>query len=44
MKIGGEWDILVEQLKVLQQSFNEEREKSEKGAKTIQVPHKEFKW
>ena len=43
MKIGEEWDMLMEQLKALQQIFNEERVKAEKGAKTIQVPQKYLK-
>ena len=37
MKIGEEWDILIEQLKELQQIFNSDREKTQKYAKTIQV-------
>ena len=43
MEIGKDQDMLVEQLKALQQSFNEYREKSEKGAKTIQVLQKDLK-
>ena len=35
--------MLMEQLKALQQSFNEERVKSDKDDETIQVLHKYFK-
>ena len=35
--------MLMEKLKSLKQSFNEEREKSEKESKTIQVTQKELK-
>ena len=37
IKIGEEWDMLTEQLKKLQQSFNEESLKSEKNSETIQL-------
>ena len=43
MKIGEEWYMLMEQHKELQQSFNEERVKSEKDVETIQVLHKDMK-
>ena len=43
MKIGEEWDMLMEKLKALQQSFNEERVKVEKDAETIQVLQKDLK-
>ena len=36
-KIGDEWDMLMEQLKALQQIFNEERVKADKYDETIQV-------
>ena len=35
--------MLMEKLKALQHSFNEEREKSEKDSETIQVLHKYLK-
>ena len=41
--IGEEWDMLMEQLKALQQSFNEDRIKAEKDAETIQVLQKYLK-
>ena len=43
IKSGEEWDMLMEQLKALQQSFNEEMIKSDKYDETIQVLHKYFK-
>ena len=43
MEIGEEQDMLRDKLKVLQLSFNEEKEKSEKGSKTIQVINKDLK-
>ena len=43
IEIGEERDILMEQLKALQQRFNEEITKSDKGSKTIKVPHKDLK-
>ena len=44
IKVGEERDVLMEKLKALQQSFNGERVKSEKDAKTIQVLQKDLKW
>ena len=32
MKIGEEWDMIMEQFKALQQSFNEKRVKAEKDS------------
>ena len=40
MKIGEERDMLMEQLKALQNIFNEERVEAEKYAKTFQVIQK----
>ena len=42
MEIGQEQDMLMEQLKALQQSFNEEKEKAYKDAKATQVLQKHF--
>ena len=44
MKIDDEWDMLIEKLKALQQSFNEERVKEEKYPRTIHVLQKDLKW
>ena len=44
MKNDEEWDILMEKIKAFQHSFNEERLKSEKYSKTIQVPQKDLKF
>ena len=44
MEIDDEWDILMEKLKILQQSFNEERVKEEKYHKTIHILQKDLKW
>ena len=44
MEIGEEQDMLREQLNTSQQSFSEERGKSEKPAKNIQVLQKYLKW
>ena len=43
MKVGEEWDMLMEQIKAFQHGFNEERVKSEKDVETIQVLHKDMK-
>ena len=43
MKICEEWDMLMEQLKALQHSFNEEIVKAEKDDKTVQVLQKDLK-
>ena len=43
LKIGEDRDMLREQLKALQHSFNEERGKSDKGAETIQLLQKDLK-
>ena len=43
MKIGEEWYMLMEQLKALEHSFNEDRLKSEKVYGTIQVLQKYLK-
>ena len=43
MEIGEEQDMLREQPKSLRHTFNEERVKSEKGTKTIQVLQKDLK-
>ena len=43
MEIGKEQDTLMEKLKALQQIFDEEKGKAQKGAKTIQVPQKYLK-
>ena len=40
MKIGEEKDKLMEKLKASQKSFNEERKKSDIGAKIIQILQK----
>ena len=42
MKIGQEQYMLLKQLKALQQSFNEVREKADKYAKATQVLQKDF--
>ena len=42
MEIGQEQDILLKQLKALQQIFNEVREKTDKYAKSSQVLQKHF--
>ena len=39
-EIGKEKEMIMKKLKTLHQSFNEERAKAEKGAKTIQVIQK----
>ena len=43
MEIVEEKYMLREHLKALQQSFNGERWKAERGPKTIQVSHKDLK-
>ena len=43
MEIGGERDILRVKMKALQQNFNEEKSKSDKGFKTIKLIKKDFK-
>ena len=43
VEIGEEQDMLREKLTALQQSFNDYRGKSDRGAKTIQVLQKDFK-
>ena len=42
MKIGEEWDILMEKLKSLQESSNEEILKVEKEVETIQLIYKDL--
>ena len=44
MEVGEEQDMLMEKLKKPQQSFKEEREKSEKGSETFQVLQKDLKF
>ena len=43
MEIGEKWDMLMKKLKVLKHSSNQERKKSDKWAKTIQVLQKDLK-
>ena len=43
MEIGEDQDMIMEKLKALQQSFNEDSTKSEKGSKTLQVLDKDLK-
>ena len=43
IEIGEERDMLMDQLKELQQSFDEFGVKSDKGAKTFQLPYKDLK-
>ena len=43
MKIGEEWDMIMEKLKELKQSFNEDMVKSDKDSETIQVLQKDLK-
>ena len=44
MKIGEEWDMIMEQFKALQQSFNEVSVKAEKYSETIRVLQRYMKW
>ena len=43
MEIGEESDMIMEELKALQQSFNEQRVKAEKYVETIQLLQKDLK-
>ena len=43
MEIGEKQDIIMDKLKALQHSFNEESAKSKKEAETIQVLNKDLK-
>ena len=43
MEIGEDQDMIMEKLKALQQNFNEDNKKSEKGSKTIQVLDNDLK-